>query len=282
MLLVAEQVDPIRQLGDAAQVHHGDPVADVLDHAHVVGDEHVGQSELALERLQQVQDLGLDRHVQRRDGLVAHDQVGLQDERPRDADPLPLPTAELVRVPTRVVRLQPDHVHHPRDLRPPFVRRSDAVDAQPFADAVADRRTRVQAGVRVLEDDLYPAAVRLQLRALQRRDVPAVEVDRARRRLDQPKQEPPDRRLAAARFADETKRLAALDIEAHAVDRLDHGDRPLQDPAADREMLDEIANLDERCRRARALALGQRRRRAHARAPTTGSSRGMRLPAASW
>ena len=264
------------------EVHHRDPVADVLDDAHVVGDEHIGQPELALERLQQVQDLRLDRHVERGHRLVADDEVGLQDERPRDADPLPLPAAELVRVATRVVRLQPDHVHHPRDLRPPFARRADAVDAQTLADAVADRRARVEAGVRVLEDDLHPAPVRLQLRALERRDVPAVEVDRARRRLDEPQQQPPDRRLAAARFADEPQRLAARDLEADAVDRLDDGDRPLQDPAADREVLDEIADLDERCRRARALVGGERRRRAHARAPTTGSSRGMSLPAASW
>ena len=76
----------------------------------------------------------------------------------------------------------------------------------------------------------------------------AVEPDRARRRLDEPQQQPPDRRLAAARFADEAERLAARDLEAHAVDRLDDGDRPLQDPAADREVLDEVADLDERRR----------------------------------
>ena len=51
MLLVAEQLPPVGELGDAAQVHHRDPVADVLDDAHVVGDEHVGQPELALEVL---------------------------------------------------------------------------------------------------------------------------------------------------------------------------------------------------------------------------------------
>ena len=53
-------------LDERAEVHDRDPVADVLDHAHVVGDEQVGQAELALEAAQQVEDLGLDRDVEGR------------------------------------------------------------------------------------------------------------------------------------------------------------------------------------------------------------------------
>ena len=93
VLLLAEQLAPVGELGDAAEVHHRDPVADVLDDAHVVGDEDVGQAELALELLEQVQDLRLDRDVERRDGLVADDEVGLEHERPGDPDPLPLAAA---------------------------------------------------------------------------------------------------------------------------------------------------------------------------------------------
>ena len=65
MLLLAEQVAAVGQLGDPAEVHDRHAVADVLDDAHVVGDEHVGQAELALELLEQVEDLRLDRHVER-------------------------------------------------------------------------------------------------------------------------------------------------------------------------------------------------------------------------
>ena len=106
MLLLAEQLAPVGQLGDPAEVHDRDPVADVLDDAHVVGDEDVGQAELALELLEQVQDLRLDRHVERGHRLVADDEVRLEDERPGDADALPLAARELVRVAPRVVRLR--------------------------------------------------------------------------------------------------------------------------------------------------------------------------------
>jgi len=44
--------------------------------AHVVGDEQVGQAELALERLELIEDLRLDRDVEGRDRLVADDDVG--------------------------------------------------------------------------------------------------------------------------------------------------------------------------------------------------------------
>jgi hypothetical protein len=46
----------------------------VADHAEVVGDEDVGELELVLEVLEQVDDLGLDRDVQRGDRLVGDDQ----------------------------------------------------------------------------------------------------------------------------------------------------------------------------------------------------------------
>ena len=81
------------QLDDPAEVHHRDPVADVADDGQVVGDEEVGQPELALEPLEQVDDLRLDRDVERADGLVGHDQVRVEGERPRHADALPLAAA---------------------------------------------------------------------------------------------------------------------------------------------------------------------------------------------
>jgi hypothetical protein len=51
-------------LAEPAQVHDRDPVADLLDQRQVVGDEQVGQAELAAQLLEQVEHLGLDQHVQ--------------------------------------------------------------------------------------------------------------------------------------------------------------------------------------------------------------------------
>ena len=74
----------------------------------VVGDEHVGQAELVLQLLEQVDDAGLDRHVERRHRLVEHDQLRLEGEGPGDADALALAAGELVRVPVGVLGRQAD------------------------------------------------------------------------------------------------------------------------------------------------------------------------------
>ena len=86
-----------RELDDLAQVHHGDPVRDVAHDAQVVRDEQVREAELVLEVVEQVDDLRLDRDVERGDRLVEQDQPRLERERAGDADPLALAAGELVR-----------------------------------------------------------------------------------------------------------------------------------------------------------------------------------------
>jgi hypothetical protein len=51
-----------------------------------------------LQVLQQVDDLRLDRHVERRHRLVADDQLRAPGQRPGDADALALAAGELVRI----------------------------------------------------------------------------------------------------------------------------------------------------------------------------------------
>ena len=169
-----------------------------------------------------------------------------------------------MRVAPGVVRRQPDHVHDPADLLAPLGRGADPVDPQPLADAVADRGPRVQGCIRVLEDDLHLAPDALQPGSLEVRDVLVLEPDRARRRLDQAEQEPAHGRLPAAGFADEPERLAAADLEVDPVHGLHEPDRALEDPAPDREVLDEVADLDERrlaADRSRGTSHAGRRRR---------------------
>ena len=98
VLRVENSVLDVRLLDDLALVHHGDPVGEVGDDAHVVGDQHDRGAELVAAAPQQVEDLGLHRHVERRGRLVGDDQPGVEHERHRDDDALLLPAGELVRV----------------------------------------------------------------------------------------------------------------------------------------------------------------------------------------
>ena len=62
-----------------------------------MGDEQERPAEVALELFEQVQDLRLHAHVQRRGRLVADDQLRLHGERAGDGEALALAAAELVR-----------------------------------------------------------------------------------------------------------------------------------------------------------------------------------------
>ncbi len=77
VLRVGEQRPHVRLFDDLTRVHDGDPVAHLGDHAQVMGDEDDGRAGLLLEHAHEVQDLGLDGHVQRRRGLIGDEQLRL-------------------------------------------------------------------------------------------------------------------------------------------------------------------------------------------------------------
>ena len=98
MARVGEDLGGRARLDDPPGVHHEHPVGDVGHDAEVVGDQdqrHAAALALALE---QVEDLRLDRDVQRRRRLVGDQHVGVGGERDRDRDPLAQAAAQLVGI----------------------------------------------------------------------------------------------------------------------------------------------------------------------------------------
>ena len=86
---------------DAAQMHHRDAVGNVLDHGKIVRNENVGQAEPPLQVAQQIEDLRADRDIERRDRLVADDELRLDRERAGDRDALALAAGKFVRITLR-------------------------------------------------------------------------------------------------------------------------------------------------------------------------------------
>src|SRR4029077_11837445 len=80
----------LRRLDDLAEIHHRDAMRHMLDDGEVMADEEKGEAELLLQVLQEIDDLRLHRDVERGDGLVANDEIGLRRERASDADALAL------------------------------------------------------------------------------------------------------------------------------------------------------------------------------------------------
>ena len=160
---VLEQVVDVRELHAAARVHHPNTMSETGDDAEVVGDEDDRAAGQLLDLLDDLEDLRLDRDIERSRGLVRDEHFGVVADRHRDHRPLPHAAGELVRVLTRsCLRLgdahQVEHLDRPLRGR---VAVEVLVRLHGLGDLVADAQHRVQRRQGILEDhrDLRPAVL---------------------------------------------------------------------------------------------------------------------------
>jgi len=149
-----EQASHAVLLHDPAQIHDGHPRRQMLDHRQVVADEQVGQAEFALQFAQQVQDLALHRHVQRRGWFVADHHLGLHDQGTRNRHALTLTARHLAGVGVHHPRRQAHHVQYLAHLLCAARLVADPVHAQRQRDDVIDAFARVERGIGILKDRL--------------------------------------------------------------------------------------------------------------------------------
>ena len=161
-----------RLFDDLAEIHHRDLVAELLDHAEVVGDENIGQAALALQALEQIENLRLDRNIKRGYRLVADDQVGLRRERARDARAAarwpPENWCGTGRPPAAEARPAAAAAHALVD----DLAWSRSEEIERLATCSPARRARIERGERILKHDLQMPAHFAQRLAGQSRDVP--------------------------------------------------------------------------------------------------------------
>ena len=98
MLRVANSSTHRRFLDDPAGVHHRDAVGHFGDDAEVVRDQEQRQAEALLQVAQQIENLRLDRDVERRRRLVGDDERRIARQRDRDQRALAQAAGELVRI----------------------------------------------------------------------------------------------------------------------------------------------------------------------------------------
>ncbi len=98
MFGVREEGHHVGLLDDLTGVHDGDPIRHLGHHSQIVGDEDHGRVGVPLQIAHEVQDLRLDRDVQRRRRLVRDQQLGLTGQGHRDHDSLRHATGEFVGV----------------------------------------------------------------------------------------------------------------------------------------------------------------------------------------
>jgi hypothetical protein len=99
VLRAAEDRRRRSDLDDATEVHDRHAIGDVADDRKLVRDEDHRQTQTCDEIAQEVQNLGLDRDVQRAHRFVRDQKLGLNRQCPRDRNSLPLPAGKLPRIP---------------------------------------------------------------------------------------------------------------------------------------------------------------------------------------
>ena len=203
-----EQLIDWSNFHDPPKIHHSYPVGDRIDDTQVMRDEQVGKAEAILQILQQVQDLRPDRHVERRDRLVEHDEAGLEGDGAGDPDPLPLAAGELVRIARGGSRFQAHRAQQRVDPRSALGPRAHAVHDERLQQAAANGEPWVQRGHRILEDELHVAPQATQRVAPERQHVLTGEADAPVARLDQPQHRSGRAGFAATRLANDRQRLA--------------------------------------------------------------------------
>jgi hypothetical protein len=168
-------------------------------------DKKIGQTKLSLQILQQIDHLGLHRHIKRRNGLVGYDQLRVQRECPGDTDALTLASGKLVRIALRVRRIETHSSKKLGNSISAFTPCTDSVDYQWLAYDVANAHARVQRSVRILKHDLHFATQLAQFGFAKGKNIAAVEHYLARGGLDQTQQTSSHCRFAAPRFTHQTK-----------------------------------------------------------------------------
>ena len=158
MAWLIEHLGSLAQLDDLPQIHHRYPVCHMTHDGHVVGNQDVGQVAGALQLCEQVEDLRLNRDIQRRCGFVEDDNIRVGGQGPGNGNPLTLAAGELVGEAVQVFRADTDlgrdlgcHLAHlcPIDMTP---------GVQRLGDDPPDRQTRVERRLGVLEHNLHVVA----------------------------------------------------------------------------------------------------------------------------
>ena len=126
-------------------------------------DEDEGEIKFLAQFTEQVEHLCLDRHIQRRDRFIGHDQSRVQAQGPCQSDALPLSAREFVGIALHVVRIQADLSHEMPNTIIQFTALGHLMDNQRLADDVAYGHARVERTERVLENHAHFTAQQFHL-----------------------------------------------------------------------------------------------------------------------
>ena len=135
----------IRKLNDMAEVHNGNSVRNMTYNQKVVSYKEIRKPELFLKLVKHIDNLSLNRNVKRGYRLVAHDEIGVNGKRTRNAYTLALTARKFVGITGSVLTVEPDVIHKLKDFLFPFLFVAvKLMNVKRFADDIGYRHSRVK------------------------------------------------------------------------------------------------------------------------------------------
>ena len=160
VLGVVEDLLAPAEFHDLPRVHHRHPVGHIGHHAQVVGDEDDGEVVALLDLVDELQNLGLDGHIQSRGGLVADQDLRVAGQGNGNNNALAHAAGELEGVLVEAdLRLGDAHpAHQLQRPLPGLALGGGLAEDQGLHDLLADLHDGVEGGEGVLEHqgDLLP------------------------------------------------------------------------------------------------------------------------------
>lgn len=80
LLRIEEDFVGVAVFDNPARLHHRNAIGEVADDGQVMGDEEHGQAEVGLQATQEIEDLGLDRNVERGHRFIGNDDARLRGQ----------------------------------------------------------------------------------------------------------------------------------------------------------------------------------------------------------
>ncbi|MCY1296085.1 hypothetical protein D9M70_454550 [compost metagenome] len=197
----------------------------MLDDAEVVRDQHDRHAEALLQRLEQIKDLRLDRHVERRRRFICDQEIRVVGKRHGDHHALTLATRKFMRIAVDAApRFRDAHeLKQFKHARPRLFERAAPMVHDRLGDLAADGIERIERGHRLLEDHCDLRTAHLVQRLWRQAHKLLSAVTRGAGDLTVLGEQAHDAHhrlaLAGAGLADDRKRFAGTDVEIDALDR---------------------------------------------------------------
>ena len=208
------------------QIHHADIIADMADNCKVMRHKQVCDSGFSLNFFKKVNDLCLNRHIQRRDRLVTDDKLRIARQRACNAKPLALTAAHLMREAMAHRRIKIDGIQQFIDPVYDFLfSMTLSIRANGFLENRKHGIARIQRAIRILKNQLNLSAIWRKFLIAHSGNFFSLIVNFAIRRFIDAQNALARSCLAAARFSYKTERLSLFNAKRHAIHGFHRADR---------------------------------------------------------